>query len=290
MDRPYRVLNLGAGVQSTTILLMSCRGELPRLDCAIFADTGWEPASVYEHLEWLIEESMRHGIPVHKIGRGNIKRDALKSQSRGRTDNGEAAGEKRWASMPFRVMNPDGSKGMIRRQCTKEYKIEPIVRFIRSHILGLKKGERAPKGHLVDQWYGISQDEVGRSKRSDTKWIQFVYPLLSWPIEMLDKPWHRWMCEEWLKKNYPARAVGKSACVGCPFHSNSEWRQIKDKNLDEFNDAVNFDRAMRNPVGMRGEVFVHQSGVPLNVVDLRSDPEKGQGLLWADECDGVCNC
>lgn len=38
-----KVLSLGAGVQSTTVLLMSWAGELPPLDCAIFADTGWEP-------------------------------------------------------------------------------------------------------------------------------------------------------------------------------------------------------------------------------------------------------
>jgi hypothetical protein len=46
-----RVLSLGAGVQSTTLLLMSVYGELPPLDYAIFADTGWEPARVYEHLD-----------------------------------------------------------------------------------------------------------------------------------------------------------------------------------------------------------------------------------------------
>lgn len=32
------ILSLGAGVQSTTVLLMSCLGELPPLDCAIFND------------------------------------------------------------------------------------------------------------------------------------------------------------------------------------------------------------------------------------------------------------
>ena len=37
-----RVLSLGAGVQSSTLLLMACHGEL-ELDAAIFADTQWEP-------------------------------------------------------------------------------------------------------------------------------------------------------------------------------------------------------------------------------------------------------
>ena len=32
---------------------MSCVGELPKLDHAIFADTGWEPSIVYDHLAYL---------------------------------------------------------------------------------------------------------------------------------------------------------------------------------------------------------------------------------------------
>jgi hypothetical protein len=46
-----RVVSLGAGVQSTTMALMAAHGELtPMPDAAIFADTGWEPKAVYEHL------------------------------------------------------------------------------------------------------------------------------------------------------------------------------------------------------------------------------------------------
>lgn len=48
-----RILNLGAGVQSTTIFLMAHEGELPMIDYAIFADTQEEPKAVYDHLAWL---------------------------------------------------------------------------------------------------------------------------------------------------------------------------------------------------------------------------------------------
>ncbi len=47
------VLNLGAGVQSSAVLLMSIEGVLPKLDCAVFADTRWEPPAVYKQLDWL---------------------------------------------------------------------------------------------------------------------------------------------------------------------------------------------------------------------------------------------
>jgi hypothetical protein len=41
-----RILSLGAGVQSSTLALMIARGDLPMVDCAIFADTG---AELYLH-------------------------------------------------------------------------------------------------------------------------------------------------------------------------------------------------------------------------------------------------
>lgn len=65
------VLSLGAGVQSTTLALMASGGELPKPDAAIFADTGWEPKAVYEHLDRLAAELGRAGIPLHRVAEGN---------------------------------------------------------------------------------------------------------------------------------------------------------------------------------------------------------------------------
>ncbi|WP_337143563.1 hypothetical protein [Mesorhizobium sp. Cs1299R1N1] len=57
-------------------------------DCAVFANTGWEPRAVYEHLEWLTSGKVLP-FPVHIVSAGNI-RDQLM-----------AAGEgKRCASIP----------------------------------------------------------------------------------------------------------------------------------------------------------------------------------------------
>ncbi len=110
------VLSLGAGVQSTTVLLLSEAGILPRIDHAIFADTGWEPQAVYDNLEWLKTQTT---IPVHTVSAGNVREGMLNSTIRGPKIE-------RHASMPLRVIARDGSEGMIRRQCTPEYKIEPI--------------------------------------------------------------------------------------------------------------------------------------------------------------------
>lgn len=48
------IISLGAGVQSTTLLLMAVHGEIePKPEYAIFADTGWEPVKVYKYIEAL---------------------------------------------------------------------------------------------------------------------------------------------------------------------------------------------------------------------------------------------
>jgi hypothetical protein len=48
-----RLLSLGAGVQSTTVLLLACDATIPPFDYAVFADTRWEPAAVYANLRRL---------------------------------------------------------------------------------------------------------------------------------------------------------------------------------------------------------------------------------------------
>lgn len=144
-----RVLSLGAGVQSTTLLMLSAEGRLPKLDAAIFADTGWEPRAVYEHLDRLEREvAQPAGIPIHRVSVGNIREDALDPAHR-------------FASMPLFIKNQDGGDGMTRRQCTAEYKLKPIKRQVRQ-LLGHPHPAPVPRGVFAEQWIGISKDEIGR--------------------------------------------------------------------------------------------------------------------------------
>lgn len=49
------------------------------------------------------------------------------------------------------------------------------------------------------------------------------------------------------------------------------------------------DRAIRTgPRGIRGEVFLHRSGAPLDEVDLSTAADDGQLDLWPNECEGMC--
>jgi hypothetical protein len=271
--RHLRVLSLGAGVQSSTLLLLSLRGELPPLDAAIFADTRYEPAAVYDHLAWLEDLARVAGIPLYRVSAGDIRADALRSQVPGHASAGQ-----RWASMPYFTDGTDG-EGMINRQCTREYKLDPIRKKVRA-LAGLALGERAGDKVHVEQWIGISGDELHRLRASRDYWITLRYPL----VFDLRPAWRRSDCVAWLRREYPDHPVPRSACIACPFHSNAEWRAMRDCDPASWAEAVAFDRAVRKLGGMRGDVYLHASRRPLAEAPI-DDVDPGQGSLFS--C-GVC--
>ena len=74
------MLSLGAGVRSTILALTAAHGDIgPMPDCAIFADTGWEPSAVREHLAWLISGNVLP-FPVRIVSNGN-RADLLRAGS-----------------------------------------------------------------------------------------------------------------------------------------------------------------------------------------------------------------
>lgn len=274
-----KVLSLGAGVQSTVMALMCAKHEISPVDHMIFADTQWEPKDVYIHLDWLEGEITRltNGqTQMHRVTAGDIKADHL---------NGLNSTGQRFASMPLFC---DGgivagywkSGGMGRRQCTNEYKIQPIRKKIRS-LLGVEKGKRVPKGINVIQLMGISTDEATRMKPSRDKWCENIYPLIEIGMS-------RQHCHEWFAQHYPGRTLCKSACIGCPFHNDALWRDMKLYDPDSFAEAVAFDKAIRHN-GLGGkQQYLHRSCVPLDEVDFRNIEDMGQMNFFNNECAGMC--
>ena len=268
------IISLGAGVQSSTMALMAARGEItPMPDCAIFADTQWEPKSVYKWLDWL---ETQLPFPVHRVTAGSLRENLLINST-----------GQQFAAVPWYMTMPNGDSAMGRRQCTSEYKIGPIIKKTRE-LLGLSKGERSKKGVQVIQWIGISTDEIQRMKMSQHQYIEHRWPLI-------EKRMNRWDCLRWMEeRQYPKPA--KSSCIGCPFHSNNQWRDLKNNSPEEWNDAVLVDRAIRNGtekqrnksgVILRGQQFMHRDRKPLDEVDLSTAEERGQ-YSFLDECEGMC--
>lgn len=270
-----RVLSLGAGVQSTTLALMAAHGDIgPMPDCAIFADTGNEPAVVYEHLEFLMGANVLP-FPVNIVSIGNLGDEIIKA-TRGASKRGSHA------RPPFYVLNADGSKGILRRQCTGDYKIDPIQKKIRE-LLGLKPRKHWPKAPVVEQWVGISTNEASRMSVSKIAAITLRYPLIEREMNRND-------CLRWLERNgYPTPP--KSACTFCPFHSDEQWRNLRDTDPVAFAGAVKLDVAIRHGLrsdNLTGKLFLHDSLVPLSEVDLSTHRERGQPDLFNNECEGMC--
>jgi hypothetical protein len=267
MTPKFRILSLGAGVQSTTLALMAAHGEFDVMpDMAIFADTGAEPEPTYEFLRWLSSPNVLP-FPVVVVSDGNIRDDLI---------GGLNSTGQRFASIPFFTLHK-GKQGMARRQCTKEYKLAPILRKIRE----LLHNKRAKGG--AEMWIGISLDEVVRMKPSRVGYVSNRWPLIEKRMTRLD-------CLAWLERNgYPRPP--KSACTFCPFRDNESWINMRANDPVSFADAVAVDHAIRaNGTGkrMQAELYLHRSLKPLDEVDLRSDAELGQSDLFGNECEGMC--
>ena len=113
------VISLGGGVQSSVMALMANEGAFDRLpDCAIFADTRWEPPSIYEHLTWLKD---RLSFPLYVVDNGRSLREDVKALT-------NHSGSRNYVDIPVYLKGRGGEgDGIGRRQCTDNYKIRPIT-------------------------------------------------------------------------------------------------------------------------------------------------------------------
>lgn len=286
MSYALRVQSLGAGVQSSTITEMIIEGELDRVDAVLFADTGDEPAYVYEQVEYLRGRLAGVGIPLVTVSAGNIVQDVY--------------GGGRFAAMPLfsKQLTPVNGFGLaahniqigrLKRQCTANYKIEPIQHWIREELLrrGLAKRNKVgailvTKGVMIESQLGISLDEVQRMKPSQVKWITNTFPLI-------DLRMKRQGCVEWLKsRGLPIPK--KSSCRKCPYHTLAYFREMRDESPGDWQTTIQFDRDLRNgtlrlAATARGELYLTEECIPLEQIDLSTAQERGQ----MDICDeGYC--
>jgi hypothetical protein len=284
--REFHILNLGAGVQSTALYLMSLRRDepefVPVFDYAIFADTQDEPKAVYVHLEWL---KSLGGPPILEDSVGRLGDDL----SLGVNSTGQ-----RFAPIPaYTKGEGDLREGQLRRQCTKEYKIAVVERVIRRRLLGLSPGQHIPKDVMIHQYMGLSFDEPGRivavqGRFGAIRWSRPHFPLFD--LEM-----SRAGCVLYLEAAASGRKVPRSACVFCPYRSNAEWRAMRDGDPSSWLRAVEVDDSLRRPGsvvnrGMDKPLFVHRSCKPLRDANIESPESRGEQYQFgfARECEGMC--
>lgn len=303
VTREFRVLNLGAGVQSTTLYIKFALGHFtyPHLppQAAIFADTQDEPHWVYEHLDWL-EATYGDRIPIIRVTKGRLSTHL----STGQNSTGQ-----RFASIPAFTVSAKGKKGRTRRQCSKEYKIAPIEQGVRYQVVGLAPRRPLPKNVTVTQYIGMSADEGGRANRLRIRYAKKPRWNVGFPL--IDIGWTRGTCQQFLAGIVPHR-VRRSACKECPYHSDEEWNELQQDSV-EWANVLAIDDGLRIPGRvvnrkLNQQLFLHKSCVPLRDIDFAKLVEENrmkqeeaarirglQGTFAAmefnhftEECEGVC--
>ncbi|MFH1486833.1 MAG: hypothetical protein ABIH46_12250, partial [Chloroflexota bacterium] len=249
--------SLGWGIQSFALAAMSALGEMPPVDYAIHADTTHEISGTYEHAAKWTPWLESHGVKVVTVraSQPNVLR-------RG------------GVSIPAYTINGTGKSGQTKRQCTHDWKMSPIRRFIRS-IIG------KPTPGAVEMVMGISLDEYARQRSSDVQYIENAYPLVDSRITRAD-------CIEWLERQ-GLDVPPKSACSFCPYHNRGAWRELKRAGGLDWERALSVDEVIRDRRPPY-QLFVHPARLPLaHAVSIPEDEGARQMELDEVPCDGgVC--
>lgn len=278
-NNQLKIISLGVGVQSSALYYMSSLGEIERCNYAVFADTGGEKTKTVEYFDLLsIWANENNGIPLHKASYKNLLNDLL---------NQTNSSGNRFASIPAFTIN-NGEKGMLRRQCTNEYKIMQVNRKIRE-ILGLPGRSKFP---MIEIYQGITVDEATRMCIPQERWKINVYPFCGYKVypdgncvKIDSKVMSRNDIFNWYKeKGLPIPE--KSSCVFCPFQSDQNWIRLKTTVPSDFDKACEVDDKIRDSSkkGIKSKIYLHDSLLPLREVNFNEN----QGTLWGN-CTDYCD-
>lgn len=229
-----KILSCGVGMQSTALALMSCENkrdgikykEVPIYDAILFCDLGHEPEWVYKQVDFIKEKCEAVGIPFYVLDT-HLYQDYI--------DN---FGKKRVVSIPFWSIDENGKKGKMMRNCTLDYKINVMAKFVRQNLLGYKKGQRTKQEDLKahEMHLGFSSEESRRCKDNPHKMFVNKFPLVEMGLTRADN--YKYILEVW------GLETKASACNICPFHSNYFFKYLKENHEKDYQDVVKFDELL----------------------------------------------
>ena len=227
-----KILSCGAGMQSTALALMSCEKkkygeeiypEVPIYDAILFCDLGEEPRWVYDQVYFIQCACEDVGIPFYVL-ESNLHSHYV-----------ENFGKARVVSIPFWTIDESGKKGKMMRNCTLDYKINVMQKFVRSNLLGYKKGQRTKQEDMKahEMHLGFSKEEEKRCKENPHKMFVNKFPLCDMNLERKDN--YAYIKDVW------GLETKASACTFCPFHRNYFFKHLKDNCKEEYRKLIEFD-------------------------------------------------
>jgi len=221
-------------MQSTALALMACENAnigpvhplVPVYDAVIFVDLGNEPPWVAYQVQFVQRACKDSGINFYVLKK-NLYENYLTS-----------FGKKRVSSVPFWTVGPDGKKAKMRRQCTIDYKIVEIQKFVRWELLGYRKGQRTHPEDIGahEMHLGFSHEERRRVFDSYHPFFVNRFPLVDMGYERPDT--YGYNLEVW------GLDTKASACSFCPFHTNYFYDHIKKEHPATYDSVVTMDRLL----------------------------------------------
>lgn len=218
-----KYISFSGGVESTTMCLLY--GDKAK---AIFCDTGFEHAALYEHIR-NVEKRLKEIHPIFELitVKGSVKVNGAPVDS-----------------LYEYILKSKYYPSHMSRYCTRMFKIEPIDKFLKD------TGE-------CELMIGLNANEGDRiGNHGNMKNIKYTYPLLENGI-------NRSSCIELLKKldlypNYPVY-MSRGGCVGCFFKSKKEFLAMAALNPIEFDNVMWLEEAIQDE---RGKYFRIRKNMP----------------------------
>lgn len=244
-------------MQSTALALMSCENALalrsrtaaphplvPIYDDVVFCDLGLEPPWVKKQVDFIAAACSLAGIHF-KVIDSPLFDDFMRN-----------FGERRTISIPWWTLRDDGHKSKMPRNCTIDYKVEVISKYVRWELLGYKKGQhlrpediKAHEMHL-----GFSYEEKQRCKENPNKLFVSKFPLVDMKLVRADN--YAYIRDTW------GLETKASACAFCPFHRNYFFQHLKDYEPESYEQLLRVDHLLRdkNPKPpMDSDIFISRS-------------------------------
>lgn len=250
MSTPAQVWSCGGGTQSAAIGVLIVRGRLPKPDHALIVDTTRERAATWAYFDSVLHPALLAvGVDIVRVNRD----DYCKVDLYGGADGGTPL-------MPFYT----APAGKLSAYCSAEWKREVAGRFMR-RTLGLDS---------VVNWVGYSTNEMRRMSTPRKLWWQLRYPLID------DVPLNRAGCVA-LVRSMGWPDPPRSSCWMCPHHGDAEWRDMREREPEDFERAVALEREVR---AKDDGLYLSPRRIPLDQIDFTEAP----GLFNGSECVGTC--